>query len=416
MAQLSDDCFAFGGKLMPIEDAVALIVARVEPLGAHEDAPLAQADGRVLAQDFRAPIALPPFTNSAVDGYAVRHADLAPDAETRLPLAGRVEAGAKAGQHRAGAAMRIFTGALMPEGADTVFMQEDVRAEPDAVTLPQGLKRGANVRPAGEDIGAGEIALAKGKRLMPQDVALAAALGATHLSVSARARVAVFSTGNELVSPGESQTPPQIYDSNRFMLLALMRRLGCEAHDLGILRDEPESLARALKDAASRFDLIVTSGGVSTGEADHVKAAVESIGALVFWRMAIKPGRPVAMGVIDGVPFVGLPGNPVASYVTQAYVVRPLALALMGAHWTPGVAPPVRAAFSYKKKTGRREFVRASLARGADGVVEAHKFPREGAGLLSSLTQTQGLVVLGEDVTRVEPGDSVGFMDYATLT
>ena len=200
------------------------------------------------------------------------------------------------------------------------------------------------------------------------------------------------------------------------MLLALLGRLGCEAHDLGILRDEPESLARALKDAASRFDLIVTSGGVSTGEADHVKAAVEAIGTLVFWRMAIKPGRPVAMGVIDGVPFVGLPGNPVASYVTQAYVVRPLALALMGARWTPGVALPVRAAFSYKKKTGRREFVRASLRIGADGAVEAHKFPREGAGLLSSLTQTQGLVVLGEDVTRVEPGDSVGFMDYASLT
>ncbi|MBX9757584.1 MAG: molybdopterin molybdotransferase MoeA [Beijerinckiaceae bacterium] len=416
MAQLSDDCFAFGGKLMPIEDAVALIVARVQPLGAHESAPLAQADGRILAKDFRAPIALPPFTNSAVDGYAVRHADLAPNADTRLPIAGRVEAGAKAGPHAPGATARIFTGALMPDGADTVFMQEDVRLEAGDVILPPGLKRGANVRPAGEDIAAGAIALAGGKRLMPQDVALAAALGATHLDVSGRARVAVFSTGNELVSPGEPQTPPQIYDSNRFMLLALMRRLGCEAHDLGILRDEPESLARALKDAASRFDLIVTSGGVSTGEADHVKAAVETIGTLVFWRMAIKPGRPVAMGVIDGVPFVGLPGNPVASYVTQAYVVRPLALALMGAQWTPGVALPVRAAFSYKKKTGRREFVRASLARGADGVVEAHKFPREGAGLLSSLTQTQGLVVLGEDVTGVEPGDTIGFMDYASLT
>lgn len=415
MAQLSDDCFAFGGKLMPVDDAIATIVARVAALGRIESAPLAQADGRILAQDFRAPIPLPPFTNSAVDGYAVRHADLAADADTRLPLAGRVEAGARAGAHAPATAARIFTGAAMPEGTDTVFMQEDVTVEDGAVILPKGLKRGANVRPAGEDIEAGDVAIPKGRRLLPQDVALAAALGATELAVAARARVAVFSTGNELVSPGEPQTPPQIYDSNRFMLIALLGRLGCEAHDLGILRDEPEGLARALKDAAARFDLIVTSGGVSTGEADHVKAAVEKIGSLVFWRMAIKPGRPVAMGVIDGTPLVGLPGNPVASYVTQAYVVRPLALALMGAQWTLGVALPVRAAFTYKKKSGRREFVRVSLSRAADGVVEAHKFPREGAGLLSSLTQTQGLVALGEDVTRVEPGDSVAFMDYATL-
>lgn len=414
MAQLSDDCFAFGGKLLPIEDAVTMIASRVIPLQGCETLPLTKADGRILAQALYAAIPLPPFTNSAVDGYAVRHSELG-DNDTVLPVGDRIEAGAGASAHRDGSAARIFTGALMPEGADTVFMQEDVRLDGDSVVLPRGLKRGANVRPAGEDIAVGEVALPKGKRLSPQDIALAAALGATELVVAAPARVAVFSTGNELVSPGERQTPPQIYDSNRFMLLCLLARLGCEAHDLGILRDEPEGLARALKEAAGRFDLIVTSGGVSTGEADHVKAAVEQAGSLVFWRMAIKPGRPVAMGVIDGTPFVGLPGNPVASYVTQAYVVRPLALALMGAHWTPAPPLPVRAAFSYKKKAGRREFVRASLSAGADGVVEARKFPREGAGLLSSLTQTQGLVVLGEDVTRVEPGDSVGFVDYATL-
>ncbi len=414
MAQLSDDCFAFGGKLMPIEDAISMIVARVSALGRHESVSITEADGRILAQDFLAPISLPPFTNSAVDGYAVRHSDLT-DGETILHIGARIEAGAKAGPHDAQSAARIFTGALMPGGADTVFMQEDVRVDGDKVVLPQGLKRGANVRPAGEDIEQGAVALAKGKRLLPQDIALAAALGATALSVACPVRVAVFSTGNELVSPGEPQTPPQIYDSNRFMLLALLRRLGCYAHDLGILRDERDGLARALKDAASQFDLIVTTGGVSTGEADHVKAAVESVGSLVFWRMAIKPGRPVAMGVIDGTPFVGLPGNPVASYVTQAYVVRPLALALMGARWTPTPLLPVRAAFSYKKKSGRREFVRVSLALAQDGAVEARKFPREGAGLLTSLTQTQGLVVLGDDVTRVEPGENVGFLDYATL-
>jgi molybdopterin molybdotransferase len=415
MAQLSDDCFAFGGALLAVEDAVALIASRVTPVGRTGLVSLAHADGRVLAADLFAPIPLPPFTNSAVDGYAVRHADLHPDASTALPLGARVEAGARAGSHQAGTVARIFTGALMPEGADTVFMQEDVSVDGARVILPQGLKRGANVRPAGEDIARGALAIPRGRRLKPQDVALAAALGVTQLEVAAPVRVAVFSTGNELVSPGEDQAPPQIYDSNRFMLLALLARLGCEAHDLGILRDDREGLARALSDAAGRFDLIVTSGGVSTGEADHVKAAVESIGALAFWRMAIKPGRPVAMGVIAGTPFVGLPGNPVASFVTQAYVVRPLALALMGAPAPASLPVPVRAAFAYKKKTGRREFVRVSLARGADGVVEALKFPREGAGLLSSLTETQGLVELPEDVTRVEPGQMVGFLDYATL-
>ncbi|MFN3890421.1 MAG: gephyrin-like molybdotransferase Glp [Beijerinckiaceae bacterium] len=414
MAQLSDDCFAFGGKLLPIEDAIEMIVSRVTPLESLETVPLSLADGRILARDFVAPISLPPFTNSAVDGYAVAHADLG-DADVALPVAGRIEAGAMTFAHLPGTATRIFTGAAMPDGADTVFMQEDVRVEGELAHLPAGLKRGANVRPAGEDIAIGEVALAKGRRLVPQDVALAAALGATELVVAKPVRVAVFSTGNELVSPGERQSPPQIYDSNRFMLLALLGRLGCDAHDLGILRDDRAGLARALKKAASEFDLIITSGGVSTGEADHVKAAVESIGSLVFWRMAIKPGRPVAMGVIEGTPFVGLPGNPVASYVTQAYVVRPLALALMGACWTPAPPVPVRAAFSYKKKSGRREFVRVSVATAADGLLEARKFPREGAGLLTSLTQTHGLAVLGEGVTRVEPGDQVGFMNYAVL-
>ncbi|MDB5569338.1 MAG: molybdopterin molybdenumtransferase MoeA [Hyphomicrobiales bacterium] len=415
MAQLSDDCFAFGGPMLPVADGVALIAGKVAALGAQEDVGLHAADGRILAQDLRAPLSLPPFANSAVDGYAVRFADLDPDAGATMPVEGRVEAGAPAGVHKAGRAARIFTGALMPEGADTVFMQEDVRVSEGAVTLPRGLKKGANVRLAGEDIAAGDVALPKGRRLRPQDVALAAALGAARLSVAKRLRVGVFSTGDELVSPGESQRPPQIYDSNRFMLLALLARLGCEAHDLGILRDDAAGLARALKDAAAGHDLIVTSGGVSTGEADHVKGAVEAIGSLVFWRMAIKPGRPVAMGVIDGTPFVGLPGNPVASYVTQAYVVRPLALALMGAQVAPFVALPVRAAFHYRKKAGRREFVRASLSRAPDGVMEAVKFPREGAGLLSSLTQTDGLVELPEDVTQVEPGQMVGFLDYATL-
>ena len=228
-------------------------------------------------------------------------------------------------------------------------------------------------------------------------------------------RVAVFSTGNELVSPGSPRGPAQLFDSNRFMLMAMLGRLGCEVSDLGILRDDRAALAQGLKKVAAGHDLILTSGGVSTGEEDHVKAAVESVGTLVMWRMAIKPGRPVAMGIIGGTPLIGLPGNPVASFVTFAHVVRPTVLALAGAAQQPLVPMPVRAAFTYRKKITRREYVRVTLRKATDGMLEATKFPREGAGLLSSLVDTDGLVELGEESTQVEPGQTVGFLGYASL-
>ena len=416
MAQLSDDCFAFGGPMMSVDEAVAIIAARVTAVQEVESVALADADGRILARDILAPLPLPPFTNSAVDGYAVASCDLRPDEAQIFPVVGRVQAGGSAqGPVKPGQAVRIFTGAPMPDGADTVFMQEDVRLDGNNVALPAGLKPGANVRPAGEDIPLGHPALKAGQRLRPQDVALAAAFGLTQVEVNRRIRVAVFSTGNELVSPGETRAPAQLFDSNRFMLMAMLARLGCQLSDLGILRDEPASLASALKKVAGNHDLILTTGGVSTGEEDHVKAGVESAGKLVLWRMAIKPGRPVAMGIIGGTPLIGLPGNPVASFVTFVHVVRPTVLALMGAAREPLVPMPVRAAFSYRKKIGRREYVRVTLRKTDDGVLEAIKFPREGAGLLSSLVDTDGLVELGEAITVVEPGQAVGFLSYASL-
>ena len=416
MAQLSDDCFAFNGPLMSVDDAVAIIAARVASVVETENVGLLHADGRILAADIVAPLSLPPFTNSAVDGYAVRSADLG-SADLLLPVSGRVQAGAASMQPLAARhAMRIFTGAPMPEGADTVFMQEDVQLD-DAgnVLLPPGLKAGANVRPAGEDVARGMAALRAGLRLRPQDVALVAAFGLTEVQVRRRIRVAVFSTGNELVSPGASRGGAQQFDSNRFMLMALLSRLGCDVADLGIITDDRALLAAALKNAAAAHDLILTSGGVSTGEEDHVKAAVESVGSLVLWRMAIKPGRPVAMGIIDGTPVIGLPGNPVASFVTFAHVVRPTVFALAGALPQTLLPMPLRAAFNYKKKVDRREYVRVSLRTGNDGVLEAVKFPREGAGMLSSLIETDGLVELRERVTDVSPGDVVGFLSYASL-
>ena len=416
MAQLSDDCFAFGGPMMSVDEAVRLIAARVAAVLDVETVALADADGRILAHEIAAPLPLPPFTNSAVDGYAVASRDLPKTAGQAFSITGRVQAGSAASEAiRPGHAMRIFTGAPMPDGADTVFMQEDVRVEGEKVVLPPGLKPGANVRPAGEDIPLGHPALKAGQRLRPQDVALAAAFGLTQLDAIRRIRVAIFSTGNELVSPGESRAAPQLFDSNRFMLMAMLRRLGCEVADLGILRDERTSLASALRKVADNHDLILTTGGVSTGEEDHVKAGVESVGRLVLWRMAIKPGRPVAMGIIAGTPFIGLPGNPVASFVTFVHVVRPTILALSGALIEPLVPMPVRAGFSYTKKIGRREYVRVNLRKADDGMLEAIKFPREGAGLLSSLVDTDGLVELGEEVTLVEPGQAVGFLSYASL-
>ena len=417
MAQLSDDCFAFGGPMMSVDEAVAIIAARVTAVVDIDTVPLAEADGRILAADIFASLPLPPFTNSAVDGYAVRSRDLPQQTEAVFPVTGRVQAGASANEAiKPGHAVRIFTGAPMPDGADTVFMQEDVRADGDGrVVLPAGLKPGANVRPAGEDIPVGYCALKAGQRLRPQDVALVAAFGLTQVDVRRRIRVAVFSTGNELVSPGAARADAQLYDSNRFMLMAMLARLGCEVGDLSILRDDRVSLADSLRKVADDHDLILTTGGVSTGEEDHVKAGVESAGRLVLWRMAIKPGRPVAMGIIGGTPFIGLPGNPVASFVTFVHVVRPTVLALAGALQQPPLPMPVRAAFTYKKKIGRREYVRVNLRQAPDGVLEVTKFPREGAGLLSSLVDTDGLVELGEAVTQVDPGQSVGFLSFASL-
>lgn len=416
MAQLSDDCFAFGGDLLPIDEALALIATRVHPVGGTEEVGLTEAAGRVLAGDILASIALPSFDNSAVDGWAVRFADLHPGAETRLPARGRVAAGGSAeGLDARGCAVRVFTGAPLPAFADTVFMQEDAAEKDHEVVLPPGLKRGANLRPVGEDVALGALVLPAGRVLRPQDLALASAVGRTAVPVRPRLRVALFSTGDELQEPGFPLRPGALYDANRIMLRAMLERAGARVTDLGILRDERTALRARLADAARGHDLVVTSGGVSTGEEDHVKAAVEGAGALTFWRMGIKPGRPVAMGVIAGTPFVGLPGNPVAAFVTFCYVVRPVIARLLGAQFQPPPASPVVLAADYRKKPGRREFVRVNLVEGRDGRPVAQQFPKIGAGVLTSLTETDGIVVLPEHATMVARGTTVPFIPYASL-
>jgi molybdopterin molybdotransferase len=422
MAQLTDDCFAFSGPLLPIDEVERILRERVMPVAEIETVPLSAAYGRVVASDITAPISLPPFDNSAVDGYAVRAADLDRNAETRLAITDRVTAGHAVARPLApGAATRIFTGAPMPAGADTVFMQEDVRLDGDTVMVPPGLDAGANRRLAGEDVRADAVVLPAGRRLRAQHVALAAAVGLTQLPVRRRIRVAVLSTGDEIVEPGAPRPSAALFDANRFLLAGLIDGLGGQSTNLGIVPDDPQRLKLAIAAAAEEHDLVLTSGGVSTGEADHVRSAVESIGRLVFWRVAVKPGRPVAMGVIPGsrpgtsAAFVGLPGNPVAVFVTFARVVRPLMGRLAGAEATPLIALPVRSTFAHRKKKGRREYVRVALRRGGDGVIEAVKHAQEGAGVITSLTQTDGLVELLEATTEIEPGASVGFLSYAAL-
>jgi molybdopterin molybdotransferase len=415
MAQLSDDCFAFGGALLSVDAALGRIEERVTAVVETETAPLGGACGRILARDVVATMNLPPHANSAVDGYAFAHADLASGRETVLPVCGRAAAGHPLGRPaERGGAIRIFTGAPMPDGADTVMMQEDCAAEDGRVRLKQGIKKGANRRHAGEDVAEGAVALAAGRRLSPADLGLAAALGYRELPVFRRLRVALLSTGDEVRDPGTALPPGMIYDANRFMLAALLGQLGCAVSDFGIRPDRKAALADTLATASAGHDLIVTSGGVSTGEEDHVKQAIERLGRLHFWRLAIKPGRPVALGQVDGVPLIGLPGNPVAALVTFVVLARPLILRLAGA---AGFAPrlfPVRADFAYRKKPGRREYVRASLQRDGKDLV-AVKYPRDGAGILSSITESAGLVVIDEETSDLAPGMTVEFLPFTEV-
>ena len=415
MSQLTDDCFAFGGALLNVDAALAEIEKRVTAIVDTESASLAEARGRILARDIVATMNLPPHANSAVDGYAFAHADLLPDRDTVLPVTGRAAAGHPLGRRAGrGEAVRIFTGAPMPEGTDTVMMQEDCRIEDGRVRLRPGIRLGANRRHAGEDVAEGAVALTAGRRLGPAELGLAAALGHHGLPVFRPLRVAVLSTGDEVCEPGMPLPPGAIYDANRFMLAALLAGLGCAISDFGIRPDRVAALADTLAAASAEHDLIVTSGGVSSGEEDHVKSAVERLGSLYFWRLAIKPGRPIALGQIGGVPLVGLPGNPVAAIVTFAVLARPLILKLAGATASMPRLFRVRADFGYRKKPGRREYVRATLKRDGNDIV-AVKYPRDGAGILSSIVQSDGLAVLDEDTGDLARGTMVDFLPFSEV-
>lgn len=417
MARLPDDCFALGDRLLSVDEAVAEFRCRLSVVAEVETVSLMAAESRFLAGDLVADRPVPPHANAAVDGYAVHIDDLAPGAPTTLPVAGRAAAGHPfPGPVPRGAAIRIFTGAPLPAGPDTVVMQEDCAAADGHVTLPAGLRRGAHIRQAGDDIRAGDTVLTAGRRLGPAEIGLAASLGRAALPVRRPLRVAVLSTGDEVRNPGTPVAAGQIYDANRYLLAALLRRLGCAVIDHGIVPDRADAVRSALAAAATGADAIVTSGGVSVGDEDHVKAALEAAGGRVHhWRLAIKPGKPVALGQIGGAAFLGLPGNPVAAMVTFLLVARPLLLHLAGAEPLALRRFPVTAGFGHGKKPGRREFLRAVLEVDASGTLVARRHGREGAGMLSSLAGAEGLVELPEDTTAVAPGNPVAYIPLSAL-
>ncbi len=394
--------------MLTVEDARARMLGRAEPVDVHA-VPTLEALGQVLATDVISALAVPPLDNSQMDGYAVRTVDV-PAAGTTLRVSQRVAAGHVGGPLEPGTAARIFTGAPVPAGADAIVMQEACTAGEGKVTFNEVPVRGAWIRRAGMDIAAGDTVVAAGTRLRPQDLGLIASVGAARVTVHRRLRVAVFFTGDELTMPGEALAPGRIYNSNRFVLRALLERLGCEVKDLGIVPDDRARTRAAFGDAARGSDLIITSGGVSVGEEDHVKPAVEAEGALELWQIAMKPGKPLAFGHVQGVPFIGLPGNPVSSFVTFLLFARPFILRRQGARAVDVTAFTLRAEFEWPKPDRRREFLRVRRNE-RDGV---ELFPTQNSAVLNSTAWADGLVDLpaGAAVAR---GDTVRYLPFAEL-
>lgn len=396
-------------SMLSFDDALQQLLGHARPVREIDEVDTMVAAGRVLAVIQHSPIAQPPMDNSAMDGYAVRVADV-PAAGTRLPVSQRIPAGSSAHPLAAGTAARIFTGAPVPEGADAVVMQEFCEHDGDSVVVNRVPRVGESLRREGEDIAAGAVILPAGTRLRPQEVALAASVGLAQLPVYRRVKVAMFSTGSELVMPGEALPPGGIYNSNRFMLRALLTGLGCEVSDLGIVPDKLDATRAALREAAQGHDLILTSGGVSMGEEDHVKPAVEAEGSLDMWKIAMKPGKPLAYGKVHGAAFIGLPGNPVSSFVTFLLMVRPFLLATQGVSETAPLALSLRADFDWPRPDRRREFLRARI--NAEGGVEL--FPNQGAAALGSTVWASGLVDVPAD-TPIARGQTVRFLPYGEL-
>jgi molybdopterin molybdotransferase len=418
-SKLLDDCFAHDKKRLRHGEALAILKSRVAPVAGKEIVPLAAAAGRILAEAAVAPRSVPAHTNAAVDGYSFAAADYDAAAGRALPVDGRAAAGHRLERAPApGAAARIFTGAVMPAGHDTVVMQEDAEARTvdgrTVVAIPPGLRRGANVRRAGEDVEAGATLLPAGAVLRPQDLAALASIGMAEAACFARLKVAIVSTGDEVVRPGSGAfSEGLVYDANAPMLTGLIASAGAAPTDLGVLPDDPAEIRSRLAGAAQSHDAVILSGGASRGEEDHVVAALDALGKRHLWQLAIKPGRPMSFGQIGDCVVLGLPGNPVAVFVCFLLYVWPLLRRMGGAEWPEPRCYRLPALFAFPgRKPGRREFWRGILKETPHGL-GVDKFPRDGSGLISGLRAADGLIDIPEDMGGVQPGDSVAFIPFA---
>jgi molybdopterin molybdotransferase len=405
-ASCADD---YDPNSMPVAKAREFIHRFLEPVNSVLRVPVRSALGRVLAEDIHSPVNVPAHRNSAMDGWAMRGADLAGDGPTTLEEVGASFAGKPfAGRMGPKQCVRIMTGGVVPEGADTVVMQERAQANGKSITFAPGQKTGQNVREAGEDLKAGSVALLKGRLVRPAELGLIASLGIGEVAVYRPLRVAFFSTGDELKSVGTTLAEGEIYDSNRYTIHGMLLRLGCEPLDMGVVRDDPAALERAFADAAANADVVITSGGVSVGEADFVKGMLGKLGEVVFWKIAMKPGRPLAYGKIGGAHFFGLPGNPVSVMVTFYQFVRDALLVLMGANPVEPVPTfPATCSVKLKKAPGRTEFQRGVLTRATDGSFSVRPTGEQGSGILKSMSEANCFIILGDATGNVEPGTVV---------
>ena len=398
--------------LLAYDDALTQLTGSIAPLAQVIEIPLLQAHGKVLARSIDAGIDVPGCAMSSMDGYAINTADLANGAATELPLTQRIAAGDAEATLDAGSAARIFTGAPIPDGADAVIMQEQVEVQAGKIRFEVRPGSGENIRPRGNDIRRGTTILRQGSRLRAQDIGLAASVGLQNLPVYAPVRVGIFFTGDELVEPGEQLASGKIYDSNRYTLHGLLESMGCEIIDLGLVGDTLAATREAMLQASTRADLVVTSGGVSVGEEDHVRIAIEQLGELRLWRLRIKPGKPLAYGQINDTAFIGLPGNPVSVFATFCLFVCPVIQVMQGRSWRKPMALPVRAAFDWPKPDSRREFLRARLARDDGGETVVQIFPNQDSGVLTSTVWADGFVEIAENET-VRAGDQVNYLPFA---
>jgi molybdopterin molybdotransferase len=416
--KLLDDCFLSDRPRLRHEEALAILRDRVRPVVEVERVWLADALNRILAAPAVAAQDVPAHSNAAVDGYSFAAADYRGDVGATLALGGRAAAGHPLRDAPApGSAVRIFTGAVMPDGHDTVAMQEDAHARLEngraVVSIPSGLKPRANVRKAGEDVEAGETVLDAGSLLRPQDLAALAALGLAEVACYTRLKVAILASGDEIVRPGAALPPGQVYDANTPMLAGLIAGAGAGVVDLGVLPDDAEIVRRRLAETAAAYDVIITSGGASRGEEDHLATALAALGKRHLWQLAIKPGRPMSFGQIGDAIVVGLPGNPVAVFVCFLLYVWPMLRRLGGAPWPEPRRFSLPAHFAFpNRKLGRREFWRGMLVPAPQGWAVV-KFPRDGSGLISGLRAADGLIEIPEDVPEVKWGDPVAFMPFS---